>query len=90
MALGHAKMKKWKKWEAENGILTVYLIRNQSRCRLASQTSFVKQYSGVSGITGVRWIVAVFRQFFKSVTKVDYLTMRRGFINFKFFPLLGN
>jgi mlo protein len=36
---------------------------------------------GLSSVTGVRWIVAFFRQFFTSVTKVDYLTLRMGFIN---------
>ncbi|KAI8010839.1 Protein BONZAI 2 [Camellia lanceoleosa] len=30
---------------------------------------------------GLRWVVAFFRQFFASVTKVDYLTIRHGFIN---------
>ncbi|OAY66618.1 MLO protein, partial [Ananas comosus] len=54
---------------------------NPSRFRFTHQTSFVKRHVGLSSTPGVRWIVAFFRQFFGSVTKVDYLTMRHGFIN---------
>ncbi|KAL5984264.1 hypothetical protein ACLOJK_018368 [Asimina triloba] len=52
-----------------------------ARFRLTHQTSFVKRHSGMSNTPGVRWIVAFFRLFLGSVTKVDYLTMRHGFIN---------
>ncbi|TKV98437.2 hypothetical protein SEVIR_9G559300v4 [Setaria viridis] len=57
------------------------VLADPSRFRFTNQTSFVKRHLGVSSTPGVRWMVAFFRQFFASVTKVDYLTMRQGFIN---------
>lgn len=81
MALGRLKMKTWKKWESETASLEYQFANDPSRFRFTHQTSFVKQHLGLSSTPGVRWIVAFFRQFFGSVTKVDYLTMRQGFIN---------
>ncbi|KAL6279156.1 hypothetical protein ACE6H2_016037 [Prunus campanulata] len=81
MALAQAKMKKWKAWESETSSLEYQFTNDPSRFRFTRQTSFVKRHSGFSTMPGIRWIVAFFRQFFGSVTKVDYLTMRHGFIN---------
>ncbi|KAF0931621.1 hypothetical protein E2562_005585 [Oryza meyeriana var. granulata] len=82
MALGRLKMKKWKKWESETNSLEYQFANDPSRFRFTHQTSFVKRHLGsFSSTRGLRWIVAFFRQFFGSVTKVDYLTMRQGFIN---------
>uniref|UniRef100_A0A0E0K8A3 MLO-like protein n=1 Tax=Oryza punctata TaxID=4537 RepID=A0A0E0K8A3_ORYPU len=81
MALGRLKMKKWKKWESETNSLEYQFANDPSRFRFTHQTSFVKRHLGLSSTPGLRWIVAFFRQFFGSVTKVDYLTMRQGFIN---------
>ncbi|KAL6645410.1 hypothetical protein ACP70R_017018 [Stipagrostis hirtigluma subsp. patula] len=81
MALGRLKMKKWKKWESETTSVEYQFANDPSRFRFTHQTSFVKRHLGLSSTPGVRWIVAFFRQFFGSVTKVDYLTMRQGFIN---------
>uniref|UniRef100_A0A0E0PY17 MLO-like protein n=1 Tax=Oryza rufipogon TaxID=4529 RepID=A0A0E0PY17_ORYRU len=83
MGLGRLKMKKWKKWESQtNSLEYQFAIGNPSRFRFTHQTSFVKRHLGsFSSTPGLRWIVAFFRQFFGSVTKVDYLTMRQGFIN---------
>nr|XP_023889863.1 MLO protein homolog 1-like [Quercus suber] len=82
LVLAKAKMKKWKAWEAETTSLEYQSTNDPSRFRLAHQTSFVQRHSGLSTTTpGLRWIVAFFRQFVASVTKVDYLTMRHGFIN---------
>ncbi|BBH02641.1 Seven transmembrane MLO family protein [Prunus dulcis] len=86
MALAHAKMKKWKAWESETSSLEYQFTNDPSRFRFTRQTSFVKRHSGFSTMPGIRWIVAFFRQFFGSVTKVDYLTMRHGFINAHFAP----
>ncbi|KAF2324803.1 hypothetical protein GH714_017182 [Hevea brasiliensis] len=86
MALAQAKMKKLKAWELETSSLEYQFTNDPSRFRLAHQTSFVKRHSGISTAPGIRWIVAFFRQFFGSVTKVDYLTMRNGFINAHFAP----
>lgn len=81
MALSRLKMRKWKKWEAETASLEYQFANDPSRFRFTHQTSFVKRHMGLSSVTGVRWVVAFFRQFFTSVTKVDYLTLRMGFIN---------
>ncbi|XP_047163156.1 MLO protein homolog 1-like [Vigna umbellata] len=86
MVLARAKMKKWKAWEAETSSLEYQFTNDPSRFRFAHQTSFVRRHSGWSRMPGIRWIVAFFRQFFASVTKVDYMTMRHGFINAHFAP----
>jgi mlo protein len=81
MALSGLKMKKWKKWEAETASLEYQFANDPSRFRFTHQTSFVRRHMGLSSVPGVRWVVAFIRQFFRSVTKVDYLTLRMGFIN---------
>ncbi|XP_077246343.1 protein MLO-like [Tasmannia lanceolata] len=81
MALGQAKMKRWKKWESETASLEYQFTNDPGRFRFTHQTSFVRRHTGASTTPGFRWIVAFFRQFFGSVSKVDYLTMRHGFIN---------
>ncbi|KAK7351820.1 hypothetical protein VNO77_11542 [Canavalia gladiata] len=86
MVLARAKMKKWKAWEAETSSLEYQFTNDPARFRFAHQTSFVRRHSGWSRMPGIRWIVAFFRQFFASVTKVDYMTMRHGFINAHFGP----
>ncbi|GMJ02794.1 MILDEW RESISTANCE LOCUS O 12 [Hibiscus trionum] len=82
--LAMAKMKKWEAWESETKTLEYQYTNDPSRFRLTHQTSFVKRHSGFSAMPGIKWIVAFFRQFFGSVSKVDYLTMRNGFINAHF------
>ncbi|KAJ6708597.1 MLO-LIKE PROTEIN [Salix koriyanagi] len=84
MALAQAKMKKWKAWEEETSSLEYQFTNDPTRFRLARQTSFVRRHSGISAAPGIKWIVAFFRQFTGSVTKVDYMTMRHGFIKRKF------
>ncbi|XP_062100576.1 MLO protein homolog 1-like [Humulus lupulus] len=86
IALGKAKMKKWKVWESETSSFEYQFTNDPERFRFTRQTSFVKRHSGLSKTPGIRWIVAFFRQFFNSVTKVDYMTMRHGFINAHFAP----
>ncbi|KAI3797160.1 hypothetical protein L1987_32413 [Smallanthus sonchifolius] len=81
IGLGLAKMKKWKTWEAETTSLEYEFTNDPARFRLAHQTTFVKRHTGLSTKPGIRWLVAFFRQFFGSISKVDYLTIRHGFIN---------
>lgn len=81
MALARAKTKKWKAWEAESSSLEYIYTHDPERFRFTHQTSFVMRHSGFSKVHGIKWIVAFFRQFSGSVSKVDYLTMRHGFIN---------
>ncbi|KAF8406726.1 hypothetical protein HHK36_008818 [Tetracentron sinense] len=81
MALGQAKMKKWKAWELETTSLEYQFTNDPARFRFTHQTSFVRRHTGFSRTPGLKWIVAFFRQFIGSISKVDYLTMRHGFIN---------
>ncbi|XP_024973974.1 MLO protein homolog 1-like [Cynara cardunculus var. scolymus] len=86
IVLGLAKMKKWKAWEAETKSLEYEFTNDPARFRFAHQTSFVRRHTGLSTKPGIRWVVAFFRQFFGSISKVDYLTIRNGFINAHFAP----
>ncbi|AES74105.1 hypothetical protein MtrunA17_Chr3g0144171 [Medicago truncatula] len=86
IVLARAKMQKWKAWETETSSVEYQFTHDPSRFRFAHQTTFVKRHSGWSEKPGIRWIVAFFRQFFASVSKVDYMTMRHGFINAHFAP----
>ncbi|MQM17382.1 hypothetical protein Taro_050347 [Colocasia esculenta] len=75
------QMRTWKAWESETDSLEYQFSYDPTRFRLTRQTSFVKRHVGLSSKPGIKWIVAFFRQFLGSVTKIDYLTMRHGFIN---------
>ncbi|XP_031270072.1 MLO protein homolog 1-like [Pistacia vera] len=86
IVLARAKVKKWKSWESETSSLEYQFTNDPERFRFTHQTSFVRRHSGLSRTPGIRWIIAFFRQFFGSVSKVDYLTMRNGFINAHFAP----
>ncbi|GMP44444.1 hypothetical protein CsSME_00013369 [Camellia sinensis var. sinensis] len=84
--LAQAKMKKWKGWESDTSSLEYQFTNDPARFRFSHQTSFVRRHTRFSRTPGIRWIVAFFRQFFGSVSKVDYITMRNGFINAHFAP----
>ncbi|KAL2512783.1 MLO-like protein 6 [Abeliophyllum distichum] len=86
MGLGYAKMKKWKAWELETTSLEYEFTNDPARFRFAHQTSFVRRHGGINSTPGIRWIVAFFRQFSGSISKVDYMTIRNGFINAHFAP----
>ncbi|KAL3845901.1 hypothetical protein ACJIZ3_003304 [Penstemon smallii] len=86
MALGHAKMKKWKAWELETSSLEYQFSNDPARFRFAHQTSFVRRHAGIYSTPVLKWIVAFFRQFFGSISKVDYMAIRHGFINAHFAP----
>ncbi|AAD25552.1 Highly Simlilar to Mlo proteins [Arabidopsis thaliana] len=80
-ALGKTKMRRWKKWEEETKTIEYQYSHDPERFRFARDTSFGRRHlSFWSKSTITLWIVCFFRQFFRSVTKVDYLTLRHGFI----------
>ncbi|KAL7085693.1 hypothetical protein ACP275_14G294400 [Erythranthe tilingii] len=81
MLLGNAKMKKWKAWELETTSLEYEFTNDPARFRFAHQTSFVRRHTGIYSTPVLKWIVAFFRQFFGSISKVDYIAIRNGFIN---------
>ncbi|CAA6673451.1 unnamed protein product [Spirodela intermedia] len=82
MALGRAKIRRWKEWERETSSLDYEFSNDPSRFRFAHETSFVRQHTSFwDRIPFLLYIVSFFRQFFWSVRKADYLTMRHGFIS---------
>ncbi|KAL5764105.1 hypothetical protein ACOSP7_016453 [Xanthoceras sorbifolium] len=81
MALGRAKMRSWKKWEKETRTVEYQFSHDPERFRFARETSFGRRHLSFWTKTPVLiWIVCFFRQFVRSVPKVDYLTLRHGFI----------
>ncbi|XP_013607290.1 PREDICTED: MLO-like protein 6 [Brassica oleracea var. oleracea] len=80
-ALGKTKMRRWKRWEAETKTIEYQYSHDPERFRFARDTSFGRRHLNFwSKSTITLWIVCFFRQFFGSVTRVDYLTLRHGFI----------
>ncbi|XP_022766153.1 MLO-like protein 6 isoform X2 [Durio zibethinus] len=81
LALGRAKMRKWKAWEKETRTTDYQFSHDPERFRFARDTTFGRRHlSFWSRKPVLLWIVCFFRQFFRSVPKVDYLTLRYGFI----------
>ncbi|KAF0928547.1 hypothetical protein E2562_005993 [Oryza meyeriana var. granulata] len=81
MSLGRAKTRIWKEWEKETCSLTYEFSYDPSKFRLTHQTSFVRQHASCwSKSTFLLYFVSFFRQFFRSVRRTDYLTLRHGFI----------
>ncbi|MED6218526.1 MLO-like protein 12 [Stylosanthes scabra] len=81
LALATAKMKRWKRWEEETKTPQYQFSHDPERFRLTRQTSFGRRHLSVWTTNPVLiWIVCFFRQFVCSVPKVDYLTLRHGFV----------
>ncbi|KAL6906463.1 hypothetical protein ACP4OV_004064 [Aristida adscensionis] len=81
MSLGRAKTRIWKEWEKETCSPNYEYVNDPSKYRLTHQTSFVRQHaSRWSKSTILLYVVSFFRQFFRSVRRTDYLTLRHGFI----------
>lgn len=81
LALGRTKMSKWRAWEDETRTLEYQYYNDPERFRFARDTSFGRRHLNSWSKSSVSlWIVCFFRQFFRSVTKVDYLTLRHGFV----------
>ncbi|XP_061349013.1 MLO-like protein 6 [Gastrolobium bilobum] len=81
MALGRLKMKRWKRWEEETKTADHQFSNDPERFRFARDTSFGRRHLSFWTKNSVLiWIVCFFRQFVRSVPKVDYLTLRHGFI----------
>ncbi|XP_055834236.1 MLO-like protein 2 isoform X1 [Solanum dulcamara] len=81
LALGRAKMSRWKGWEKETKTAEYQFSHDPERFRFARDTSFGRRHLNFwTKNTLLLWIVCFFRQFVRSVPKVDYLTLRHGFI----------
>ncbi|XP_059275144.1 MLO-like protein 9 isoform X4 [Lycium ferocissimum] len=85
MLLGRLKIREWKEWEKE--VEHDYEAANDSsRFRLTKETSFVRDNTSFGTTPVIFYTVCFFRQFFRSVRKADYLTMRHGFISVHLAP----
>ncbi|KGN47314.1 MLO-like protein 6 [Cucumis sativus] len=81
LALGNAKMRSWKSWEKETRTVEYQFSHDPERFRFARDTSFGRRHlSFWTKSPFLIWIVCFFRQFVRSVPKVDYLTLRHGFV----------
>ncbi|XP_019199042.1 PREDICTED: MLO-like protein 6 [Ipomoea nil] len=81
LALGSAKMRRWKAWEEETKTIEYQFAHDPERFRFARETSFGRRHLSFWTKTPILlWIACFFRQFIRSVPKVDYLTLRHGFI----------
>nr|AWN06643.1 MLO protein 7 [Rosa odorata var. gigantea] len=82
MALGRAKMRRWEAWEEETRTMEYQVANDPNRFRLTRQTTFGKRHMNSCTETSLHlWLKCFFRQFYNSVAKVDYFTMRHGFIS---------
>uniref|UniRef100_A0A6N2M0S1 MLO-like protein n=1 Tax=Salix viminalis TaxID=40686 RepID=A0A6N2M0S1_SALVM len=75
------RMRKWRAWEVETTTLEYQYHNDPERFRFARETSFGRRHMQLWSKSSILlWIVCFFRQFLGSVTKVDYMTLRHGFI----------
>lgn len=87
MILGRVKIRGWKDWENETSSDDYEFSNDPSRFRLTHETSFVKAHTSFwTRIPFFFYIGCFFRQFFRSVGKADYLTLRNGFITVHLAP----
>ncbi|XP_031253770.1 MLO-like protein 10 [Pistacia vera] len=87
MLLGRLKIRKWKKWELETQTPDYEFSNDPSRFRLSHETSFVRAHTSFwTRIPFYFYIGCFLRQFFRSVSRADYLTLRNGFINVHLAP----
>ncbi|KAJ6398179.1 hypothetical protein OIU77_019061 [Salix suchowensis] len=87
MTLGRLKSRAWKRWELETLSHDYEFSHDPSRFRLTHETSFVRAHTGFgSRIPFFFYIVCFFQQFFRSVSKSDYMTLRNGFITVHLAP----
>ncbi|XP_020211648.1 MLO-like protein 3 isoform X2 [Cajanus cajan] len=85
VSLARAKMRHWKAWDEETQTIEYEIANDPNRFRYSRQTTFGRRHISTRTASPVYvWIKCFFRQFFHSVEKVDYLTLRHGFISAHF------
>ncbi|KAK1409907.1 hypothetical protein QVD17_36436 [Tagetes erecta] len=81
MSLGRLKMRSWKQWETETKTTEYHFSHDSKRFRFTRDTSFGRRHMSFWSKSPILlWIVCFYRQFNSSVPKVDYLTLRHGFV----------
>ncbi|WVZ78370.1 hypothetical protein U9M48_026093 [Paspalum notatum var. saurae] len=87
MALGRAKIRRWKEWEKAAAGQDYEFSNDPTRFRFTHETSFVKQHMNVLNKTPASFYISnFFRQFFRSVRKADYCALRHSFVNVHLAP----
>ncbi|KAJ9670975.1 hypothetical protein PVL29_027113 [Vitis rotundifolia] len=87
MMLGTLKIRGWKQWEEEISTHDYEFSNDATRFRLTHQTSFVREHTSFwTRIPFFFYFGCFFRQFFRSVSRDDYLTLRNGFITVHLAP----
>ncbi|KAM0034061.1 hypothetical protein Hdeb2414_s0016g00493061 [Helianthus debilis subsp. tardiflorus] len=87
MALGRLKTRGWKQWEEETSSHDYEFSNDPSRFRLTHETSFVRAHARFWTQNPIFFYIGCFfRQFFRSVSKSDYMTLRNGFISLHLAP----
>ncbi|CAA7045196.1 unnamed protein product [Microthlaspi erraticum] len=82
MMLSRLKIRGWKKWEQETLSHDYEFSIDQLRLRLSHETSFVRAHISVwTKLPFFFYVECFLRQFFVSVGRTDYLTLRHGFIS---------
>lgn len=86
MIIGRAKIREWKVWEKDI-LQQQAAAHDPSRFRLTKESSFIKGHAtNFTGLPVFFYTICFFRQFFSSVGRSDYLTMRHGFISVHLAP----
>uniref|UniRef100_A0A7N0V8Y2 MLO-like protein n=1 Tax=Kalanchoe fedtschenkoi TaxID=63787 RepID=A0A7N0V8Y2_KALFE len=86
MMLGRMKIRKWKEWERQIASDPNY-AEDSTRFRLTHETSFIRAHASFwTRNPFFFYIACFFRQFFLSVRRADYMTMRHGFITVHLAP----
>ncbi|TYK11361.1 MLO-like protein 10 isoform X1 [Cucumis melo var. makuwa] len=87
MTLGRVKIRGWKEWEQETLTHNYEFFNDPARFRLTHETSFVKAHTSFwTRLPFFFYISCFFRQFYGSVSRADYLTLRNGFITVHLAP----
>ncbi|KAK7285080.1 hypothetical protein RJT34_19838 [Clitoria ternatea] len=85
VSLARAKMRRWKTWDEETQTIEYQVANDPNRFRYTRETTFGRRHiSTFTASPAYVWIKCFFRQFFHSVAKVDFLTLRHGFISAHF------
>ncbi|KAI3851538.1 hypothetical protein MKX03_012029 [Papaver bracteatum] len=76
------KIRTWKRWEDSIAKDKYDSIKHLNKVTHVQQNAFVKDHFLICGRDSavLRWLVSFFKQFYVSVTKLDYITLRLGFI----------
>ncbi|KAL0557361.1 hypothetical protein IC582_005898 [Cucumis melo] len=86
MTLGRLKIRGWKVWERQTE-QEHDAMNDPTRFRLTHETSFVRDHSSFWTKTPLSfYFVSFWRQFFRSVSRPDYLSLRHGFVTVHLAP----